>query len=392
LGKEKRQILLVCNDGDYFLRHRLFVVNRLAEIGVDVTVLVGGKPIPEQLIGAWKYSHVDIERFRFSIPKDVGLAMRTARSLWKIRPDAVHLVTLKPAVFSGIVAVVFRLLFGYPRRILITLPGLGRMLSPSTDGKHQYRLASSLTLSILWLLGRNSGVHFTFETKHDRDFFASNGIVNPANSFVIDGAGVDPTVFYPPAAPRRNLRKRILFASRPLKAKGLYAFLMAAHHFADRPKVEFLVASIIDDSDPSAVPSEYLKGLLEIGFLGQVDDMPSLLRECDIVCLPTRYGEGIPRILIEAAASGAAAIASDHPGCREVVRDGSTGQIVAGDSDEELSSQLCAAIAKYLNEPQLLERHQQAAYQFFLSRGFSQTAISKRFCELLEVDFEGQAT
>ena len=53
-------------------------------------------------------------------------------------------------------------------------------------------------------------------------------------------------------------------------------------------------------------------------WLGHVDDMPALLRSVDIVALPS-YREGLPKGLIEAGASGCALIATDVPGCREVV-------------------------------------------------------------------------
>ena len=123
----------------------------------------------------------------------------------------------------------------------------------------------------------------------------------------------------------------------------------------------------------------------EIRFIGLVEDMPPLLRECDIVCLPTRYGEGIPRILIEAAATGLASIASGHPGCREVVEDRVTGRILSATSDVEMSRELSAAIVDYLENPDRLKQHKQAAYQHFRSRDFNQQASVARFTELLGV-------
>ncbi|HBG29097.1 MAG TPA: glycosyltransferase family 1 protein, partial [Gammaproteobacteria bacterium] len=61
---------------------------------------------------------------------------------------------------------------------------------------------------------------------------------------------------------------------------------------------------------------------------GYREDMPEILAATDIVCLPTAYGEGVPRILIEAAACGCALIAADRPGCREIVQDGVNGLLV----------------------------------------------------------------
>jgi glycosyltransferase involved in cell wall biosynthesis len=260
------------------------------------------------------------------------------------------------------------------------------MLSqPKQPGERRYPLGTALTLLACRVLARCDRVHFTFETRHDYDFWANRGIATPKNSSVIVGAGVDPNRFYPLETPRSNSKTRVVFASRLLKSKGLNSFLMMARNLADRPDVEFIVAGIADDNDPDAVKPEDLKRLSEICFLGEVEDMPRLLRECDIVCLPTRYGEGIPRILIEASATGLASIVSGHPGCREVVENGVTGQILTATSDIKMSQDLTSAVAGYLESPSRLKEHKEAAYRYFQSREFNEEAIAARFVELLDV-------
>ena len=385
-GGSGYRVLVICNDGAYFLRHRLSVVTHLASIGVDVTVIAGGNPIPAERIQGWKYIHVPIERFRFDPFGDAALMIRTARTVRSFKPHAVHLVTLKPAIFSGFVSIASRFFHRYPKQILITLPGLGRMMSlPKAPGQRRYPVASALTLFAFRMLARRDYVHFTFETKHDCDFWAERGIANDSNSSLIDGAGVDPNLFYPLPTPRTGPTTKVLFASRLLKAKGLSTFLMAARDLAHRADVEFIVAGLPDDHDPDAVPQRDLEQMTEIRFLGHVRDMPNLLRQCDIACLPTRYGEGIPRILIEAAATGLASIASSHPGCREAVEDGVTGQILSATSDADMRRELSGAIVRYLEDPGLLNAHKQAAYQHFQSREFNQAAIADRFTKLLGV-------
>jgi glycosyltransferase involved in cell wall biosynthesis len=386
-GEQSRyRVLVICNDGDYFIRHRLAVVTYLSHIGADVTVIAGGNPIPADRIQGWKYIHSHIERFRFDPVGDTALMVRTARAIWSLKPDAVHLITLKPTIFSGIASIVSRIMHGRPKRILITLPGLGRMMSfPKMQDERRYPVGTALTLLVFRILARCNGVHFTFETKHDCDFWTKKSIANNKNSSIIDGAGVDPNLFHPAPIPTSNSKTTVIFASRLLKSKGLNAFLMMARDLANRADVQFIVAGSVDDQDPDAVRPEYLRQLSEIRFLGQVEDMPNLLRECDIVCLPTRYGEGIPRILIEAAATGLASIASNHPGCREVVEDGVTGQILSATSDVEMSRQLSAAVVGYLETPGRLREHKQAAYRHFRSRDFNQDAIAVRFAELLGI-------
>jgi len=383
------RVLVICNDGAYFLRHRLLVVTHLTSIGVDVTVIAGGDPIPAERIQGWKYIHVPIERFRFDPLGDAALMIRTARTIHAFKPHAVHLVTLKPAIFSGFVSIVSRFLHGDPKQVLITLPGLGRMMSPKAPGQRRYPVASTLTLLAFRMLSRRDYVHFTFETRHDCEFWADRGIANDRNSSLIDGAGVDPNLFYPLEIPRCCRTTKVLFASRLLKSKGLSTFLKVAHDLSHRSDVEFVVAGVPDDHDPDAIPHRDLEQMTEIRFLGHVTDMPNLLRQCDIVCLPTRYGEGIPRILIEAAATGLASIASSHPGCREAVEDGVTGQILSATSDTEMRRELSDGIVEYLESPDLLKQHKQAAYRLFQSRQFDQAAVADRFTKLLGVPTAG---
>src|SRR6266851_4730139 len=112
-GKQSRyRILVICNDGDYFLRHRLSVVTHLVSNGADVTVIAGGSSIPADRIHGWNYIHAHMERFKFDLIGDTALMIRTARAVWSMRPDAVHLITLKPTIFSGVVSVVCRFLYG----------------------------------------------------------------------------------------------------------------------------------------------------------------------------------------------------------------------------------------------------------------------------------------
>jgi glycosyltransferase involved in cell wall biosynthesis len=259
------------------------------------------------------------------------------------------------------------------------------MSHPKAPGERRYLVGSALTLLAFRFLARRDRVHFTFETQHDCDFWTKKDIADSENSSLVDGAGVEPNLFYPSENLRSDPITRIVFASRLLRSKGLSAFLMTAHDLADRPDVQFIVAGVPDDQDPDAIPHKDLEQMTEIRFLGYVKDMPNLLRQCDIVCLPTRYGEGIPRILIEAAATGLASIVSGHPGCREVVEDGVTGQILSATSDTEMTRELSRAIMRYLESPNLLKEHKEAAYRHFRSREFNQVSIADRFTKLLGV-------
>lgn len=378
------RVLVVANDRDAFLRHRRSVADRLANLGASVLVVTGGSAEPPTGSPTWRYLHNPMDRLSVSLTDNYDFYRRLAAIMESEAPDIVHLITLKPVVFGGIAAVRLARRGGRPRRILMTIPGLGRLMSPGARG------AGWLSAPIRWTVGqairwlsRQPPVHFVFETPHDRDFWVKGGLVRPDNSTVVNGAGVDPARFHPPLAREARPRLRFLFASRLLRSKGLPEFVEAARQFAGQ--ADFVVAGWNDPSDGDDYAIEQLRHEPAIAFLGSVADMPALLRSVDVVCLPTRYGEGIPRILIEAAATGLASIASDQAGTRLIVRDGESGVVLEGRDPEAMGAELRQAIGRYIAEPGLARRHGEAALSHFRAGGFSENAIVSRFLEVLGV-------
>ncbi|NGO52219.1 glycosyltransferase [Allomesorhizobium camelthorni] len=380
------RITVICNDSDYFLRHRLHVVERLADTGADVTVITGGKPMGKPPAG-WRHEHMPIERFSFHPVLDANVIRRSLRHFRTEKPDAVHLITLKPAVLSGLAAVLARKLGSGPRQILITIPGLGRLMSPSSTRKRVAdRLARSLVDASIRFLSSRPGVHFTFETADDCDDWLHRGLIGRHNSTVISGAGVDPERFHPAGDRRVRSPVKILFASRLLRSKGLDAFVEAARHYSGNSKVEFLVAGMVEPHDPDRYAQELLKRESAIKFLGEVSEMPELLRSVDLVCLPSRYGEGIPRILIEAAASAVPCLATDLQGCREIVRHDVNGTLIPPGDAGAMAASIIAAIDTYLADPELLDVQGRAGLKLFRNGQFGEDAVTEQFVRLLVDD------
>lgn len=379
-----RRVTIICNDADYFLRHRRITADALARGGHHVRVATGGAPIRPDLTGDWEYVHVPIERFAFRFRQDTALLYRTVCEILRHKPDSVHLITLKPIVFSGIAALIARLFSRRPVRIVATVPGLGRLMSPTSCLRDRKAgLSRSLVEGVIRVLSRQKDVHFTFETAADHTTWLKKGLVQLDNSTVISGAGVDPEWFFPAVRRRESGPVKVLFASRLLKAKGLDAFLEAARALRGRRDVEFLVAGIAEPDDPDGISPEELRRDRAITFLGERTDMPALLRSVDLVCLPTRYGEGIPRILIEAAATGLASIASDHDGCREIVEDGETGVIVPELPVRETARAITAAVNRYLDDREMLRQHGEAARRKFLAGQYAQEKVIAQFLEVI---------
>lgn len=374
----------VCNDSEYFLRHRRKPADLLAKAGIDVTILAGGAPLKKHQAGDWTYVHLNVQRFRFDPVRDPWLFVSSLREIVRNRPRYMHLITLKPAIFSGLAAVAARLVGLGPERIVVTLPGLGRLMAPGSMMQGAGAgLSRQLVERVLRFLSERPGVFFTFETASDRNFCLARGIVRENSSYVINGAGVDAGSFRPREGDCERPIMRVVFASRLLRAKGLAVFLEVARRLRRRADVEFVVAGMAQPGDPDAYLLNVLRTEPCVTFLGEVDDMPDLLRSADLVCLPTRYGEGIPRVLIEAAACGLPCIATSLDGCSQIVSDGVSGTLIPVASEADMIDSLTMAIERYAVDPALRRRHGAAARAVFRSGGFSEEITSRRILEIL---------
>ncbi|MCD8525729.1 MAG: glycosyltransferase [Alphaproteobacteria bacterium] len=121
-------------------------------------------------------------------------------------------------------------------------------------------------------------------------------------------------------------------ATRLLHDKGVAVFIEAARIMTEHGiKARFQIAGGEVTSNPLAISKEQMEAMVEgkpVEWLGKVDDMPALLAECAVFVYPSYYREGIPKVLLEAAASGKPIVTTDHPGCREAVEDGVNGFLV----------------------------------------------------------------
>jgi len=368
------------------LLHRRPIADALASEGHDVLVVAGGTPPPDDVEHKWTYRHVPIWRFGFSPLTDALLALTTLYDLIFRRPAAMQLITLKPIVISGLfVWLLGRIGLG-PGRIVLTVPGLGRFMSPKSRlTSIRARCARKFVKFIIRRVAHDRRSSCVFENGEDRAFWVKDRLVDPVRAIVIKGAGVDPSHFYPgervTAVERRPLR--VLFASRLIAAKGLGSVIGAARILNCRDSVEFLVAGINYGNDPDEYSREYLESEESIKFLGHVRDVASLLRSVDLVCLPTLYSEGIPRIIIEAAACGVPAIVTDMAGCREIVSQGVTGTLIQPGETDEMAVSIVEAIRRYVDDPMKIQDESRNCLTIWREGRFRVEDIVKEFKSLL---------
>lgn len=309
------KFILFANTEWYLWNFRRSLALALRDAGHEVLLLSPDGPYGEKLrdLGL-RWQPLPMDRRSLNPLREARLLLHLVRLLRKERPALVHGFTIKCAVYGSLAA----RMVGVPARVN-AVAGMGYVfISESLKA----RLLRPIVRSLLKLALGGRNARLILQNPDDVALFARAGLVEAAQVRLIPGSGVDCSRFHPGSGRQPGERLRVLLPARLLWDKGLAEFVQAARLLRQRDvQVEVLLAGDPDPGNPAAVPEADVRTWVEQGllqWLGHVDDMPALLRSVDIVTLPS-YREGLPKGLIEAGASGCALIATDVPGCREVV-------------------------------------------------------------------------
>jgi glycosyltransferase involved in cell wall biosynthesis len=319
----KPRLLMVNHEDWFFWSHRRALAVAALEAGFDVTIATPVQAHGERIralgLGLEPLQYLrrgsrEPLRELHAIGELTALYARTA-------PDIVHHVNIKPVLYGSIAAWrtrVPRVVNGiYGLGYTFTAPGLARAALRATLVR-AYRGACAL---------HRGHLRVTFENEGDRDLFLRERICHAEDSTVIHGMGFDPEQF--PLRPPPAGVPVIMLAARLLWSKGVGDLVEAGRILRSRGVPHRLVIVGRPDHDSSdAVSAAQLERWVAEGaaeWWGQREDMPETLAEAAIVALPSSYGEGLPKVLIEGAALGRPLVATDIPGCRPIVRQGENG-------------------------------------------------------------------
>jgi glycosyltransferase involved in cell wall biosynthesis len=235
------------------------------------------------------------------------------------RPALVHHFTIKCMLYGSLAARLTGI------SVVNTVTGLGYIFG-QTDWRG--RLLNSLVRAAYRFVLR--GTQVIFQNPVELGEFTRERLVDATHATLIRGSGIDPDLYTP--LPEPEGEPLVLMAARMLRDKGVGEFVEAARHLRTSGlRARFVLVGDTDAGNPAAIPAAQLKAWQDEGAVewwGWRDDMPLVLAQAHIVCLPSYYKEGLPRFLLEAAASARPIVATDTPGCREAVRPGITGLLI----------------------------------------------------------------
>lgn len=317
-----RTLLFVVNSPSFFLSHRLPIADAARAAGYDVQVATMDGEGVEQIISRG-FAHHTLPMTRSGINPVAEL--RTVMAIWtlfrRLGPDIVHLVTIKPVIYGGLAARAARV-----PAVVAAISGLGTVFIARGVRARFVRWIAVKSYRAALNLGR---LRVVFQNASDRDALVDLGVVKPDQVVMVRGSGVDLTEFVPVAEPATA--PVVVMAARLLVDKGVREFLQAAQLLRMRGvAARFRLAGEVDPGNSATIDDAELaawreKGIVEL--LGQRRDVAQIFAAANVIVLPS-YREGLPKVLIEAAACGRAVITTDVPGCRDAVEPGRTGLLV----------------------------------------------------------------
>lgn len=358
------KLLLVSNTSWYLWNFRRRLAERLEACGYEVAFAAPPDDYSARLENVTSFAPLPLDRRGRNPLVELAAVFRLWRLLHRVRPDAVLSWTPKPNIYGALAGRVF----GVP--VIPNVAGLGFAF---IGGGWLARVAGSLYRFAF----RKCAIVF-FQNAHDRDQFVAAGRVREHVARLLPGSGVDLERFRQ-RPPRRAGDFVFLFVGRLLADKGLRELVAAARLcMGDDAPVRLRIAGFVDQGNPAAIGEDEIRGWQAEGvaeYVGSTDAPEKLIADADCVVLPSYYREGIPRVLLEAAACGRPVITTDAPGCRDAVIDGETGFLCQPRGVDSLVQ----AMRKMLTLPPAEREAMGRAGRAFMERSFSEEIVFEAY-------------
>jgi glycosyltransferase involved in cell wall biosynthesis len=353
---QPRRLLYVANEDFAFLMHRLPMARAARRAGFEVHVATrvakGAKAIEAE---GFILHPIPFRRGGLS-PSAALPTVRAIRAVESaVQPAVVHHSGLQASVLGSLAALGRRI------PVINAITGLGYIFTSTSLRSRLMKRA------MVWLLPRLMNRRSSWvlvQNPNDRDALLALGVAAKRIN-LIPGSGVDTDLLQPLPEPEGPIT--FGFAGRLLTDKGIRA-LVAAHGILRQQghQANLIIAGNPDPANPASVSLEEVQEWSRrpgITWLGHINDIVSLWRNCHFAVLPS-HREGLPVSLLEAAACGRAMIATDAPGCREIVIDDQTGLLVPIEDPPALAR----AILRLAGSPQLRTRYGSAARQLVVEK------------------------
>jgi glycosyltransferase involved in cell wall biosynthesis len=344
-GAKKPCLLFVVNVDWFFLSHRLPLARAARDAGFEVVIAAAdsGKS-GEILREGLGFVPLPFSRRGMAITEELRVLFLLLRLYRRLRPALIHHVTVKPVLYGSLAARAMG-----DTAVVNAISGLGYTFIAD----ERARVVRAVTKALYKVALRRARTRNIFQNPNDLETFVDMRLVRPDQTALVRGSGVDCSLFCPTPEPEGV--PVVVLPSRMLWDKGVREYVGAARRVLEAgERVRFVLVGDSDPDNPTAIPVRQLRAWAREGVVewwGHRTDIAQVFSNVNLVVLPS-YREGLPKVLLEAAASARATVAADVPGCREIVRHGVNGLLVPPRDDAALAR----AIRVLLRSPGLRER------------------------------------
>ena len=322
--------------------------------------------------------HLDMRRASlrpFQLLREVAEVARIYR---RTMPNVVHHIALRPIIVGSFSAFLARI-----RGVVNAPVGMGFVFASDT---FKARLLRPFILKALKIALHGRHKITIVENDDDRSEFVDRKLVKPDKLIVIEGAGVDLNAF--PYVKRKDADGIVvMLAARLLKEKGVREFIEAVKVLQkEHLNCRFVLVGEPDPDNPGKIDTNELIGWKDRNFIewrGRSHDMTQTILQADVFCLPS-YREGLPKVLLEAGASGCAIITTDVPGCRQIVTHMQTGLLVPPRDAESLAGAIRTLVKDERLRRSLAEAARKKVESCFSNKIVNERTLSIYRCMISE--------
>jgi glycosyltransferase involved in cell wall biosynthesis len=374
-------ILITVNSVWNAFNFRASLIQRLLSIGHRVTILAPPEPEAEKLKAmGCSFVPLKMDRTGISPVNDIALLWRLLRHFRHEAPDIVLGFTIKNNIYGAIAARILGIGF------LPNITGLGTAF--------MRRSALTYLAIILYRVAFYKVPQVLFQNRDDLELFISRGLVCREQAVLLPGSGVDLTRFQPAPLPSSITPEAgpvFLLVGRILRDKGVREFVEAARLLKARyPNARCQMLGATDAANRTAIRRSTIDAWVAEGtveFLGYHTDVRPAMTGADCIVLPS-YREGTPRTLLEGAAMARPLIATNVPGCRDVVDDGVTGLICTVMDGADLGDKMIRFVALSATE----RREMGLAGRRKVERDYDEAIVIERYLTAIATTVASAAT
>ena len=369
----KKKILFLGNHAFVIYNFRKELIQTLLSNGYEVILSMPYDKDKVPILESWgcKFVETKVDRRGTNIFKDIKLFLFYLKLINTVKPDKVLTYTIKPNLYGGLSSRLCKIPY------IANITGLG-------SGFKKDGLLKNI-LQLLYKISLKNAQKVFLQNTSDQQIIKGLNVVSEDKMGLLPGSGVNLNEFKF-IENRINNTFKFIFVGRIMKDKGIYEYLEAAKKIYDSKeyKAEFLLVGFIESTEielNQKIKNYHDKGIIR--YLGYQKDVKPFISQANSLIQPSHGGEGMSNVLLEAGAMGRILLASNVPGCKEIINDKKNGFVFFSKDANDLTEKIKKTLR--ISENDLYKMSLES--RKFVELNFNRQIVINEYMDIIE-DFE----